>query len=37
MTVRIPKGATRMGLFANARLKPGEMAWFDNFSIIRLR
>ena len=37
LTVRIPKGATRLGLFAFARLKDGEMAWFDNFSIVRLR
>lgn len=37
LTVRIPKGATRLGLFASAKLKDGEMAWFDNFSIVKLR
>ena len=37
VTVRVPKGATRLGVFASARLKDGEMAWFDNFSIVKLR
>ena len=35
--VRIPQGATLLGLIANARLAQGEMAWFDNFSVVKLR
>jgi len=37
VTVRVPKGATKLGVFVSARLKDGEMAWFDNFSIVKLR
>lgn len=36
-TVRIPHGAKNLSLIANAKLEPGEMAWFDNFKIIKIR
>jgi hypothetical protein len=37
VTVRIPKGADKLGLIANAKLSDGETAWFDNFSIVKIR